>query len=129
MLVGVAATKYIPSVLPTSVTSMLPLGSFTGVLITGASAFIAGWAAQKFMPGAFAQGVVLGGVALTVSQLLNMIAPPAISGPLALSGVGDIVSTQGFTVPNRSVMPMIVSAPAAKAGMGAFRGGGWKGRS
>jgi hypothetical protein len=136
ILVGVAATKYIPSLLPASI---LPAGSspWTGILITGASAFAAGWAAHKFMPGSFANGVVAGGIALTLSQVLNQLAPPAISAQLALSGLGDILPGY-YVVPqnpitNRApVMTMpsngkgggaaAAGSSSGSSGMGAFRG-------
>jgi hypothetical protein len=125
ILVGVAATKYIPTLIPSSVSSMVGGGTFGAVLMTGAGAFAAGWLAQKFIPGSFAQGVFYGGIAQTISSLLNAIAPPQLSGALALSGVGDIIPTQGFTVPNPSVRaPLMMAAPAAGGGMAApgFRG-------
>ncbi len=124
ILVGVAATKYIPTLIPSSISSMVGGGTFGSVLMTGAGAFAAGWIAQKFMPGSFAQGVFYGGIAQTMSALLNAIAPASLSSQLALSGVGDIIPTQGFTVPNPSVRaPLMMAAPAG-GGMAApgFRG-------
>ena len=123
ILVGVAATKYLPSLLPSSI---LPAGSspWTGILITGASAFAAGYLAHRFIGGSFASGIMAGGVALTISQILNVIAPPALASQLALSGVGDI--TPGyFVVPQNSVTNRapVVAMPSGKGnGMGAFRG-------
>lgn len=120
MLVGVAAAKYIPTILPASITSALPATSFTAPLITGASTLIAYWGASKFLPSDVAKGVALGGASLTLSQVLNVVAPPNIAGPLRLNGVGDIVQTQGFSVPNRSMQPAVMPMPAA-GGMGSYQ--------
>lgn len=120
VLVGVAATKYLPTLLPSSIVGSLGSSPYMGVLITGAGAFAAGWLARKFAGEPFADAVLLGGLAQTASQLLNIIAPPSLSSALALSGMGDILSTSGFPVPQNSVRPMLV--PVASKGVGAFRG-------
>ena len=128
ILVGVAATKYIPSLLPASV---LPAGSspWTGILITGASAFAAGYLAHRFLPGSFASGVMAGGVALTLSQILNQLAPPALSAQLALSGLGDILPGY-YGVPQN---PITNRAPVmtmpSKGGNGGASGGSSSGSS
>ena len=60
---------------------------------------------------------------LTGSVLLNQIAPPQISGPLALSGLGDI-GPGYFVVPQNPITsraPVIPMPAAPTAGMGAFR--------
>lgn len=125
ILVGVAAAKYIPTLLPASI---LPAGGsvYTGVLITGAAAFAAGYLAHKFNIGgpSFANGVMAGGVALTLSQLLNAIAPPSLSGPLALSGMGDIIPGY-YVVPQNPVTgraPVAVMPAKGGGGVGAFTG-------
>lgn len=124
ILVGVAATKFLPTLLPANITGLTGgLGGFGPVLITGAGAIAAGWLAERFMPrSAFADGVLSGGIALTLSSLLNMLAPQ-LAGSLALRGMGDIVPTGPFPVPNNQFrMPMALPAPAANGGgMGAFR--------
>lgn len=123
ILVGVAATKYIPSLIPAS---MLPTGGspWTGILITGAAAFAAGYLAHRFIQGSFASGVMAGGVALTLSQVLNAVAPSSISKQLALSGMGDIMAGN-YVVPQNPITSraQVMQMPAASgSGVGAFRG-------
>ena len=126
ILVGVAAAKYLPTLLPASI---LPAGSspWTGILITGAAAFAAGYVAHRFTPKSFAEGVMAGGVALTLSQVLNAVAPPSLSAQLALSGMGDILPGY-YVVPQNPVTNRapVVAMPSkgggGVSGVGAFRG-------
>lgn len=120
VLVGVAATKYLPTLIPATLTSSLGTGSFVSVLVTGAGAFVAGFLAKKVSPGPFADAVLLGGLAQTASAALNAFAPPTLAGRLALSGVGDIIPG-GYPVPQNPIKAGIVPISAG-AGMGAFRG-------
>lgn len=123
ILVGVAATKYLPTVLPTSISSIGGGSPFIGVIITGAAAFAAGWIAKKVGAGpSFSDAVLLGGLAQAASQLLNLVAPASISQQLALSGMGDIIPGR-FVVPQNPIRDgMPVAALPAPQGMGAFRG-------
>jgi hypothetical protein len=118
-LVGVAATKYLPTLLPTSITAGLGGGAIMSVLMTGAGAFVAGWLAGK-VNSEFGQAVLFGGLMQTGSAALNAFAPPSIAGRLALSGVGDIVPTGPFTVPNNQFKTLAMPAPI-NAGMSGFR--------
>jgi hypothetical protein len=119
VLIGVAATKYLPTLIPASLTGMIPSSSFTVPLVTGVGAAMAGYLAHKFLPGGVAAGVVAGGAALTLSRLLDVVAPASISSQLSLSGVGDIVPTMGFAVPDRSMRQQVVQMPGA--GVGFYR--------
>lgn len=123
VLVGVAATKFLPSLLPTSIVAMGGGSPIMGVVITGAGAFLAGWAARKFVGETFGDAVLLGGLAQAASQLMNAFLPSSLAGPLALSGgMGDIVpgwySVPQNPVTSRAPIPI---APPASGGMGAFR--------
>jgi hypothetical protein len=118
-LVGVAATKYLPTLLPTSITAGLGGGAIMSVLMTGAGAFVAGWLAGK-VSSEFGQAVLFGGLMQTGSAALNAFAPPSIAGRLALSGVGDIVPTGPFTVPNNQFKTLAMPAPI-NAGVSGFR--------
>lgn len=118
VLVGVAATKYLPTLIPASLTASLGTGSFVSVLVTGAGAFAAGFLARKVSPGAFADAVLLGGLAQTASAALNAFAPPTWAGRLALSGVGDIIPGS-YVVPQN---PIKAAVMPISAGMGAFKG-------
>lgn len=124
VLVGVAATKYLPTILPASITSLGGGSPFVGVLITGAAAFAAGYAARRFGGNAFGDAVLLGGLAQAASQLLTIVAPPSLTNALALSGMGDIMAGS-FVVPQNPIkagMPMQVAVMPSKTGVGAFRG-------
>ena len=128
VLVGVAATKYLPTILPSSITSLGGGSPWMGVLITGAGAFAAGWAARKFGGDPFGDAVMLGGLAQVASQVLTIIAPPTLTNALALSGMGDIIPGQ-FVVPQNPIKAgMAMAFPPAPvmktppSGVGAFRG-------
>lgn len=117
-LVGVAAAKFIPQILPTSLTANLTGNPFGQMLITGASAVAAGWLAGKLDP-QFGDGVLFGGLMQTASVGLNAFLPNfTIAGvPVAL---GDLVQGQ-FAVPQnplrqmgggRAALPAAGSAPS-----------------
>ena len=57
-LLGVAAAKFIPSAIPISFGG----GNVVRTLISGISAFIAGWAGQKFVGKPFGDAVLFGGL-------------------------------------------------------------------
>ena len=119
-LLGMAATKFLPTMLPAGITATLGTSQLMSVAITGAGAFVSGWLATKFMGPAWGKAVFVGGMIQTGSAALNAFAPPGIRSALALSGVGDITPTQGFVVPQNPVR-QVVAMPST-AGMGAFRG-------
>src|ERR1700676_1556078 len=73
VLTGAAASKYLPTLIPTSVLGAIPSSSFTVPLVTGVGTAMAGWLAHKFLPMGVAAGVVAGGAALTLSRLLDVI--------------------------------------------------------
>lgn len=121
-LVGVAATKFLPTLLPASITSSLSgMGAMSSVLITGAGAFAAFWIAKTLTSDTtFSDAVLFGGLMQAGSNLLTMIAPASIAQRLALSGVGDIVPGS-FPVPQNPIKSAQVFAMPATAGMGAWR--------
>jgi hypothetical protein len=120
VLVGVAATKYLPTLIPSQITGMIPQSSFSVPLVTAVGAAAATFLAHKFLPMGVAAGVAAGGAALTVSRLLDAFAPPSIAHQLSLQGVGDIVPTMGFSVPDRSMRQQVVQMAAAP-GVGFYR--------
>lgn len=120
VLVGVAATKYLPTLIPASLLATFGTSSFISILVTGAGAFVAGMLARKVSPGAFADAVLLGGLAQTASAALNAFAPPTLAGRLALSGVGDIIPGS-YPVPQNPIKMGIMPMPVS-TGVGAFRG-------
>ena len=120
-LVGVAATKYLPTLLPTSITGAMGGGAMMSVAISGAGAFVAGWLAKRFVGPVFGDAVLFGGLMQAGSTLLTAIAPAALSSRLALSGVGDIVPGM-FVVTQTPIKDYRPPAPPASAsGMGNLR--------
>ena len=125
-LVGVAATKYLPTLLPTSITAGLGGGAMMSVLISGAGAFAASWIARMVggktgAGGEFADAVLFGGLMQTGSMLLTAVAPAALSQKLALSGLGEIVPGS-FVVPQNPIKDYRPPAPpATNTGMGNLR--------
>jgi hypothetical protein len=126
-LVGVAATKFLPTLIPSSVTSSLGSSPLASIAITGAGAFVAGWLAKRFVGSDFGDAVLFGGLMQTGSAILTAFAPAVLSQQLALSGVGDIVPGW-FAVPqnpvtNRAPQPMMM--PSSKGGVSGFGPGGF----
>lgn len=129
-LVGVAATKFLPTLIPSSVTGMLGASPLASIAITAAGAFAAGWLGRRFVGSDFGDAVLFGGLMQTGSAILTAFAPPAIASQLALSGVGDIVPGW-FAVPqnpvtNRAPVPIAAPPASAKAsGISGFGPGGF----
>ena len=120
-LVGVAATKFLPTLVPSSLMSSLGASPILGIGLTIAGAFVASWIGKKVNL-EFGEAVLFGGLMQAGSQILTAFAPASISSQLALSGLGDIVPGW-FAVPqnpvtNRAPMAM-VAAPSGGGGMGA----------
>jgi hypothetical protein len=119
-LVGVAATKFLPTLIPASITASLGSSPIVGVGMTIAGAFAASWLAKKVSP-SFGDAVLFGGLMQAGSVLLTAFAPAALSSQLALSGMGDIVPGM-FVVPQNPVTnrPMLAaSMSGGGGGMGA----------
>ncbi len=95
-LIGVAATKFIPTLIPGSLTGAIPMGSFGPFVISGISAMAAWFIASK-LDASFGEGVLFGGLMQTASVALNAFLPNLmIAGvPIAL---GDLVEGR-FVVP------------------------------
>jgi len=106
-LVGVAAAKFIPTVLPTSVLGSVATSTIGKVLITGVSAVAAGFLAAK-LDKDFGSGVLFGGLMQTASVGLNAFMPSfSIGGvPIALSGMGDLLPGQ-YAVPQNPIRAAI----------------------
>lgn len=115
-LIGVAATKFIPNAIPIS----LGGGNIVRVLISGLSAFVAAMAANKAVGKAFGDAVLFGGLMQTGSVALNAFLP-VIGGQLALTGVGELVNTGGFVVPQNPVLPASVPVQARVGASGLDR--------
>jgi len=108
-LVGVAAAKFLPRLIPASITATM--GNFGGVVATGVSAYVAGLAAGKFLGPAMGQAVLFGGLMQTGSVVLNMLLPGLQFGGVSLA-LGELMPGS-FPVPQNPLRQ--VSAPAAPA--------------
>ncbi len=119
-LIGVAATKFLPTLIPSSITSMLGASPIVGVGMTIAGAFAASWLAKRVST-ELGDAVLFGGLMQAGSVLLTAFAPASVASQLALSGMGDIVPGW-FAVPQNPVTNrgMVMPSPnAAGGGMGA----------
>lgn len=112
-LLGVAAAKYIPKLIPTTLTSTL--GNFSAVVLTGISAWLAGFLVGKWDK-KIGDAVLFGGLMQTGSVALTMVAPGLSIGgvPIALSGLGDLLPGQ-FVVPQNPLRIPAPPMPSAKA--------------
>ncbi len=121
-LAGVAAAKFIPTMIPSNITGTFGTSSFGPFVMTGLSAFAAWWLASKVsVP--FSEGVLFGGLMQTASVGLNSFLPGLSIGgvPIALSGIGDLVPGR-FAVPQN---PLRLNG-GANAPMGAMAPSGSK---
>lgn len=121
-LVGVAASKFIPGLLPTSVRSSLGSSPIMSVLLTGAGAYAASMLAKKVAGPVFGEAVLFGGLMQTGSVAINAFMPSA--SQLALSGMGAIVDGW-YPVPQNPILgtgqPPVAIMPAPSQGMGNMR--------
>jgi len=125
-LVGVAAAKYIPTLIPSSITSSLGTSPIMAIVVAGAGAFAAGWVAKRFGGDDFGDAVLFGGLMQTGSLILSAFAPAPLNTALALSGLGDIMPGW-FAVPQNSVTNRapVAMMPSAKSGVSGFAPGGF----
>lgn len=121
ILTGVFLSNWIPTILPSSISSLGGGSPFVGVLITGAAAVAAGYFGKRFGGEPFGDAVMLGGLSVAASQLINIFWPL----PVSLTGMGDIMRGS-FVVPQNPIkagMPApVMVMPAPAKGVGAFRG-------
>lgn len=107
-LVGVAAAKFLPTLLPTSLTGGMLSGGVGRTVITGAAAIVSGMLAGKFVDSRFGDAVLFGGLMQTASVALNSFLP-SVYQSLGI-GLGDFVPGQ-FAVP-QNPMRQLPAAPA-----------------
>lgn len=118
-LVGVAAAKLLPRTLGSTFSGITGgMGQYGGLVLTGVSAWAAGWAASKFVSPTFGSAVLFGGLMQLGSVALNMFLPSfAVGGvPLALNGMGEFVPGQ-FSVPQNPLRLPAAPAPTARVEM------------
>jgi hypothetical protein len=123
-IAGMAITKFLPTLVPASITGA---NSFMGVIVTAAGAFAAGMLTEKMAGNRWGQAVLVGGLIQTGSTALNTLAP-SLASSLGVSGLGDIIPTQPFPVPNNQLRPVLVAAPAPGSGGMSGMGAGIKRR-
>lgn len=116
---GLIATKFIPTLLPTSVLGTVGTSAAGQFVVSLVAALATGWAAGKFVGPAFGNGAMFGGIIQAVSVGLNGFLPSVYSS-LGI-GLGDLLPGS-FTVPQNPIragmMPRRVAAPAASASTG-----------
>ena len=128
-LIGVAATKFLPTLIPASMISSLGSSPLVAIGITIAGAFAAGYLAKRFLGEPFGDAVLFGGLMQAGSVALTQFAPASLSSQLALSGLGDIVPGW-FAVPqnsvtNRAPMPVVANGSGGSKGVSGFAPGGF----
>lgn len=115
-LVGVAAAKFIPKTIGSSLGSITSgMGQYGGLILTGVSAWLAGWAASKFVSPSFGSAVLFGGLMQTGSVALNIFVPGFGIGGVPLS-LGELVPGQ-FAVPQNPLRLPSAPAPAPRVNM------------
>jgi hypothetical protein len=111
-LVGLAAAKFIPTLLPASLSGGITGTSVGKVIVSGISAIVGAWAGSKVSV-AFGQGMLMGGMIQTVSIALNAFLPSAYGTIAPYATLGDLMNG-GFTVPQNPLrLPPPPPPPAA----------------
>ena len=117
VLAGMAGTKFVPTMLPTSISAMG--GSTIGpVVVSGVTAYVLKKVAEMIKKGPFADAVFLGGLAQTGSVLLNALVP-SIWGQFGVSGMRALVPGR-FPVPQNPVTAGM-AATSSSVGAGTAR--------
>lgn len=110
-LAGVVATKFLPTMIPTSVAPQLVTTNLGRVAVSAVAALVAGWAASK-VDVRFGEGVYFGGFMQVASVGLNTFLP-SVYKSLGV-GLGDFAPGQ-FAVPQNPLRqiaaPSHASAP------------------
>lgn len=99
-LTGVVATKFLPTLIPTSMAPQLMTSNIGRTAVSLGAALASGWLATKFVGAPFGEGVYFGGLMQTASVALNTFLP-AVYKTLGI-GLGDFVPGQ-FAVPQNPV--------------------------
>jgi hypothetical protein len=109
-LAGMAAAKFIPSLLPTSIVST----NIMRAVATGASAFAAQMIAKAVVKDpAISDAVLFGGLMQTGSVALNAFLP-SLASSLGLSGIMDA----RWTIPENPLRTIAAPAPVTPANVG-----------
>lgn len=119
-VVGLAAAKFIPTLLPGSLTGGIASSSIGKVVVSGISAVVGGWAGSKVSV-KFGQGMLFGGMMQTLSIALNAFLPTVYGQMSQYASLGDLMNG-GFTVPQNPLRlppppPMALPPAGAQARM------------
>ena len=108
-LVGVAAAKFIPTMIPAQFVS----SNIMRTLATGVSAWAASLVAKKVAGPAVGDAVLFGGLMQTGSVALNAFLP-GVAKTLGISGFGELVDAR-FAVPENPLRGLPAAPAAANA--------------
>ncbi len=110
-IAGVAAAKFLPTLLPTNMLAGVASSNLGKTAISLGAALVAGYAASK-LDNRFGQGVYFGGVMQAASVALNAFLPSIYKTlNIGMAGVGDFVPGQ-FPVPQNPVRGAIAPPSA-----------------
>lgn len=116
-IAGVAAAKFLPTLLPTTMLAGVASSNLGKTAISLGAALVAGWAASK-LDSRFGQGVYFGGIMQAASVGLNAFLPSLYKTlNIGMAGVGDFVPGQ-FAVPQNPVRAGIAAPAHAQAPSG-----------
>ena len=96
-LVGVAAAKFLPTLMPGALTGGIASSNIGKTVVSGISAVVGGWLGSKVSP-QFGQGMLFGGMMQTLSIALNAFLPSVYGQISPYATLGDLMNG-GFTVP------------------------------
>ena len=106
-ILGVVATKFIPTLFPASLTGGLTGSNIGKTIVTGVSAVVGGWAGSKVSP-QLGQGMLFGGMMQTLSVALNAFLPTVYAQ--LNPQLGDLLPG-AYTVPQNPIRAAL-PAPA-----------------
>jgi hypothetical protein len=106
-IAGLVVTKFIPTLLPASITGGIASSNFGRVVLSGVSAVVAGYLGTKVSP-TFGQGVLFGGMIQTASIALNAFFPSVYSQ--LNPSLGELMPAQ-FAVPQNPLRLPPAPAP------------------
>lgn len=111
-LVGVAATKLLPTLIPDGV---IPSSNIVRALVSAGAAYASGMAASKFVSVEFGNAVSFGGYMQAASVALNAFLP-SIGSRIGLNGMRELIPGQ-FSVPQNPLRLPPAPPVAVRANM------------
>ncbi len=113
-IAGVAAAKFLPTLLPANMLAGVANSNLGKTAISLAAALVAGYAASK-LDARFGQGVYFGGIMQAASVGLNAFLPSLYKTlNIGMAGIGDFVPAQ-FAVPQNPIRGAIAAPVPAHA--------------